>query len=101
VALLNDHPICTPGDLRPFEAAMPLDERLPERSVLDVFTAAAERQPERTANAHAQQTIGERHRLPEAQVQVSPGGPRGLVVNVSLPRAAEAALPAVEQAPAG
>jgi fatty-acyl-CoA synthase len=49
VALLNDHPIRTLSELQQFEAAMPLDQRLPERSVLDVFIAAAERQPERTA----------------------------------------------------
>ncbi len=49
MAFLSDHPIRTLNDLRQFEAAMPLDQRLPERSVLDVFIAAAQRQPERTA----------------------------------------------------
>jgi hypothetical protein len=39
--------------------------------------------------------------LPDAQVQVSAGGPRGLIVNVSLPPTATAALPAVTQALAG
>jgi fatty-acyl-CoA synthase len=42
--------------------------------------------------------LREQHRLPDAQVQVSAGGPRGLIVNVTLPPAAEAALPAVTQA---
>ncbi len=49
MALLNDHPIRTLDELRQFEAALPLDQRLPERSVLDVFIEAARRQPERTA----------------------------------------------------
>ena len=49
MAILNDRPIRTLDDLTQFEAAMSLDERLPERSVFDVFIAAAQRQPERTA----------------------------------------------------
>lgn len=49
MAIFSDHPMRTLEDLRQFEAAMPLDRRLPERSVLDVFIAAARRQPERTA----------------------------------------------------
>jgi fatty-acyl-CoA synthase len=49
VAILNDHPIRTLDELRQFEAALPLDQRLPERSVLDVFIEAARRQPLRTA----------------------------------------------------
>jgi hypothetical protein len=36
-------------DLARLEAEMTLDERLPERSVLDVFIAAAARHPDRTA----------------------------------------------------
>jgi fatty-acyl-CoA synthase len=42
--------------------------------------------------------LREQLHLPDAQVQVSAGGPRGLIVNVTLPPAAEAALPAVTQA---
>jgi fatty-acyl-CoA synthase len=49
MAVFSDHPIRTLEDLRQFEAAMTLDQRLPERSVLDVFISAAQRQPERTA----------------------------------------------------
>jgi fatty-acyl-CoA synthase len=49
MALFNDTPIRTQDDLRLFEAAMPLAQRLPERSVLDVFIGAAASQPERTA----------------------------------------------------
>jgi fatty-acyl-CoA synthase len=49
VAIFSDHPIRTLADLRQFEAAMSLDKRLPEHSVLDVFIAAAKRQPTRTA----------------------------------------------------
>ena len=36
--------------------------------------------------------------LPEAQVQVSIGGPRGMCVNVTLPGSARLAVPVVEQA---
>ncbi len=49
MAMFNDHPISDRDQLARFEAAMPLDQRLPERSVLDVFVTQAERQPERTA----------------------------------------------------
>ncbi len=49
MAIFSDHPIRTLQDLRQFEAAMPLSQRLPERSVLDVFIGAAAREPQRTA----------------------------------------------------
>ena len=39
----------TPADIARFEAEMTLDQRLPERSVLDVFIAGAAREPDRTA----------------------------------------------------
>ena len=47
--ILPDSPIRTRDDLALFEARMPLDQRLPERSVLDVFVAGAARWPDRTA----------------------------------------------------
>jgi fatty-acyl-CoA synthase len=47
--ILNDHPILDRETLAQFEAALTLEQRLPERSVLDVFIGAAARQPERTA----------------------------------------------------
>ena len=37
------------GDLARFEAEMPLEQRLPERSILDVFEGTAARLPDRTA----------------------------------------------------
>ncbi|MDE2565770.1 MAG: AMP-binding protein, partial [Burkholderiales bacterium] len=49
MAHLPDHPVRSREDIARFEAAMTLDERLPERSVHDVFTGAAARWPERTA----------------------------------------------------
>src|SRR6266545_2819819 len=49
MALLNDHPIRGRDDLTRFEAELTLEERLPERSILDVFIAGAARWPERTA----------------------------------------------------
>ncbi len=42
-------PIQTDADVRRFEAEMSLDDRLPEKSVLDVFIQMAERIPEATA----------------------------------------------------
>lgn len=47
--ILNDRPIVDRETLAHFEAAMTLEQRLPERSVLDVFIGTAARQPERTA----------------------------------------------------
>jgi len=49
MAIHNDQPIRDRASLARFEAAMTLEQRLPERSVLDVFVGAANRQPERTA----------------------------------------------------
>lgn len=47
--ILNDRPIVDRETLAHFETAMTLEQRLPERSVLDVFIGAAARQPQRTA----------------------------------------------------
>jgi fatty-acyl-CoA synthase len=44
-----EHPLRELTDVARFEAAMPLDERLPGRSVFDVFVAAAQRHPQRNA----------------------------------------------------
>ena len=49
MAHLNQTGICTRDDLARFETEMTLEQRLPERSVLDVFIAGAARQPDRTA----------------------------------------------------
>ena len=49
MALLPDFGIRNLADLARIEAEMTLDERLPERSVLDVFIGGAARQPDRTA----------------------------------------------------
>jgi len=49
MALLSDLPIRNRDDLTRFETELTLEQRLPERSILDVFIGAAERQPERTA----------------------------------------------------
>ena len=49
MAHLNDQPIRTRADLQRFEAEMPLAQRLPESSILDVFIGTAQRAPERTA----------------------------------------------------
>ena len=48
-ATLNRTPIRTLVELRRFEAELTLDQRLPERSILDVFIGSAARAPERTA----------------------------------------------------
>jgi fatty-acyl-CoA synthase len=49
MAELSDQPIRTLDDLLRFESEMTLEERLPERSVLDVFIGSAARDPDRTA----------------------------------------------------
>ena len=49
MALLPQIDVRSRGDLARFEGEMPLEERLPERSVLDVFVGTAARQPDRTA----------------------------------------------------
>ena len=45
----NAAPLIDRDDLRPFEAEMSLAQRLPERSVLEVFIGTAERRPDATA----------------------------------------------------
>ncbi|WP_395699753.1 AMP-binding protein [Aquabacterium sp.] len=47
--LTSEFPIATREDIARFEAEMPLDQRLPERSVLDVFIGSAARHPDHTA----------------------------------------------------
>jgi fatty-acyl-CoA synthase len=49
MVVLSDGPIRDAADLARFEVAMPLAERLPERSVYEVFVGAAGRNPDRTA----------------------------------------------------
>jgi fatty-acyl-CoA synthase len=49
MAKLPERGIRNRDDLLRFEAEMPLEERLPERSVLDVFDGGAARQPDRIA----------------------------------------------------
>ncbi|AOW15483.1 acyl-CoA synthetase [Hydrogenophaga crassostreae] len=49
MAIFSEHPIRTLDDLKRFESERTLEQRLTERSVLDVFIGAAARQPERTA----------------------------------------------------
>lgn len=45
----SEHPLRTLEDVTRFEAALPLENRLPGRSVFDVFVAAAQRDPKATA----------------------------------------------------
>jgi fatty-acyl-CoA synthase len=45
----SEHPLRSSQDIARFEAAMPLEDRLPGRSIFDVFVAAAQRAPEATA----------------------------------------------------
>ncbi len=49
MAVLTQQSIRSHADIQRLEAEMPLAQRLPERSVLDVFTAAAARQGDSTA----------------------------------------------------
>jgi fatty-acyl-CoA synthase len=45
----SEYPLRTLDDVARFEAEMPLEQRLPGRSVFDVFIAAAQRDPQATA----------------------------------------------------
>ena len=49
MAVFKDEKIRNRDDLERFETKMTLDQRLPERSILDVFTASAEQQSTSTA----------------------------------------------------
>ena len=49
MAIFGDQQIDNRDGLTRFESEMPLAQRLPERSILDVFIAAAEHGPDRTA----------------------------------------------------
>ena len=49
MANFNDRTIRIRDDLEQFESEMTLDQRLPERSILDVFTASAAQHPTSTA----------------------------------------------------
>ncbi len=49
MAILGNEPIRTLDDLERFEAEITLEQRLPERSILDVFISSAARQPDATA----------------------------------------------------
>jgi fatty-acyl-CoA synthase len=49
MAIFSENPIRNRDDLMHFEAEFSLEQRLPERSVLDVFTTSAERYPESIA----------------------------------------------------
>ena len=74
MAILNKRPIRSLDDLQAFEVAMPLVERLPERSIHDVFTGLAGRQ--RDATAITMVMTGE---LGEEPRQVSGAGLLGLI----------------------
>ena len=49
MSIFNDMSIRTREDLEQFEAAMSLDQRLPEHSILDVFRASAAQYSSATA----------------------------------------------------
>ena len=49
MAVFKDEKIRNHDDLERFETKMTLDQRLPERSILDVFTASAEQHSTSTA----------------------------------------------------
>ncbi len=74
MAVLAEHGIRSLEDLQRFENEMPLEQRLPGSVV------------------HGQLA------LPQARVQVTEGGRRGMRVNVALPEAARLSVPAVERA---
>ena len=49
MTVFSNKAICTQEDLKLFETELTLDQRLPERSILDVFIASAAKHPTSTA----------------------------------------------------
>jgi len=97
-AELHDHAQRTIGERPAWPKQFHIVDAIPMTSVGKIF------KPALRCDAAARLVNGmlrEQHQLADAQVQVSAGGARGLIVDVTLPAAAETALPAVSQALAG
>jgi len=95
---LHEHALRTIGERPAWPRQFHIVDTIPTTSVGKVF------KPELRCAAAARRVsavLREQHGLPDAQVRDSAGGPRGLIVSVTLPATAEAALPAVTQALAG
>jgi acyl-CoA synthetase (AMP-forming)/AMP-acid ligase II len=95
---LHEHAQKTIGERPAWPKHFHIVDAIPTTSVGKIF------KPELRCDAAARlvsAVLREQHRLPDAQVQVSAGGPRGLIVSVTLPTTAQAAMPAVTQALAG
>jgi fatty-acyl-CoA synthase len=95
---LHEHAQKTIGERPAWPKHFHIVDAIPTTSVGKIF------KPELRCDAAARlvsAVLREQHQLPDAQVQVSAGGPRGLIVSVTLPTTARAAMPAVTQALAG
>ena len=60
MANLGSQPIRNARDLKRFEAEMTLEARLPEQSILDVFSKSAAQNPRRHCDHHAHDGSGGR-----------------------------------------
>jgi fatty-acyl-CoA synthase len=97
-AELHEHARLTIGERPAWPKQFHVVETIPMTSVGKIF------KPQLRCDAAARlvsAVLCDRHRLPDAQVQVSAGGSRGLIVSVSLPATASAELPAVIAALSG
>jgi hypothetical protein len=86
---LHEHAQRTIGERPAWPKQFHIVDAIPVTSVGKIF------KPELCCYAAARLVRGvllEQHRLPDAQVRVSAGGTRGLIVSVTLPSTAQAAL---------
>jgi len=95
---LHEHAQQTIGERPAWPKQFHIVDAIPMTSVGKIFKPALRCE---AAARLVGDVLRDQHRLPDAQVQVSAGGPRGLIVSVTLPSTAAAASPAVTQALAG
>jgi fatty-acyl-CoA synthase len=94
-AELHEHAQLTIGERPAWPKQFHIVDAIPVTSVGKIY------KPQLRCDAAARlvsAVLGEQHQMPDAQVQVSAGGPRGLIVSVSVPATSAASVPAVTQA---
>jgi fatty-acyl-CoA synthase len=95
---LRDHAQQTIGERPAWPKQIHIVEAIPLTSVGKIYKPSLRCD---AAQRLVAQVVHRQLGLPEAQVRASEGGRRGLRVSVTLPEAARASVPAVEQALAG
>ena len=92
---LHDHAQCTIGERPAWPKEIHIVDAIPLTSVGKIY------KPQLRCDAAARlvtRMVRDQLALPDAQVQVSEGGKRGMRVSVTLPQASLGSVPAVEQA---